>query len=66
VFLSQKLAKLKKKGVCHTVALPFILKISEDKKENYRNSNISPCQKYNLQNSPLKETKILQYIIITL
>ncbi len=33
------------KGVCHSVALPLTLKsISRQKKKNYGNSNISPCQ----------------------
>jgi hypothetical protein len=33
------------KGVCHTVALPFTLKLSIlRQKKNYGNSNISPCK----------------------
>jgi len=31
-----------KQGVCHTVALPFILKNILEQKKNYGNSNISP------------------------
>jgi hypothetical protein len=51
-------------GVCHTVALPFTLKsILRQKKKNYGNSNIPPSmQKYDLQQNPLKEIKILQDI----
>jgi hypothetical protein len=60
----------KKQGVCHTVASPFKLKsiFRQKKKKNYGNSNkISPCKNIiNLQNNPLKETKILQDIITTL
>jgi hypothetical protein len=33
-----------KQGVCHTVALPFTLKNILRQKNNYENSNISPCQ----------------------
>ncbi len=56
------------KGVCHnTRALPFTLKSILRQKKNYGNSNISPCKNItNLQKNPLKETKILQDIIITL
>jgi hypothetical protein len=36
-------------GVCHNVALPFTLKGIFRQKENYENSNISPCKKYELQ-----------------
>jgi len=35
-------------------------------KKNYENSNISPCKKYNVQKNLLRETKILQDIILTL
>jgi hypothetical protein len=56
---------IKKQGVCHIVALPYRLKRIVRWKKNYENSNISPCKKYNLQNNPLKETKlILQDLII--
>jgi hypothetical protein len=60
--------KLIMQGECHTVALPFILKSILRQKKNYENSNISPCKNIpNLQKkNPLKETKILQDIIITL
>jgi hypothetical protein len=34
-------------GVCHTTALPFTLK--SILRQNYGNSNISPCKKYNLR-----------------
>jgi hypothetical protein len=33
----------KKRGVSHTVALPFTLKSILGKRKNYENSNISPC-----------------------
>jgi hypothetical protein len=50
---------------CHLLTLKSIL---SQKKKNYANSNISPLQKNNLpqKKNPLKETKILQDIIITL
>jgi hypothetical protein len=32
------------KGVCHTMALPFTLKSILGEKQNYENSNISPCK----------------------
>ncbi len=51
------------------VALPFMYMKTylKAKKKTYENSNISPCKNYNLQKkNPLKETKILQDIIITL
>jgi hypothetical protein len=31
-------------GVCHTMALPFTLKSILGEKQNYENSNISPCK----------------------
>jgi len=37
-----------KQGVHHIVALPFTLKSILRQKKKYRNSNISPCKKYNL------------------
>jgi hypothetical protein len=53
-------------GVCHIVALPFTLKsyyLKAKEELLWKNSNISPCKKYNLQKkNPLKETKILQDI----
>ncbi len=33
------------RGVCHIVAVPFTLKVSEGKKTNYKNLNISPRKK---------------------
>jgi hypothetical protein len=48
VFMTKK-KKDKKKGVCHTVALPFTLKSILRQKKNYGNSNISLCKKYDLQ-----------------
>ncbi len=56
-----------KQGVCHhIVALPFTLKSIIRQKKNYGNSNISPCNKYNLQKNPLKETKLRQDILTLL
>jgi hypothetical protein len=57
--------KVRKQGVCHTLALPFTLKkYLKAKQEYYGNSNISPCkEKPNSKNLP-KETKILQDHII--
>jgi hypothetical protein len=52
-----------KQGGCHIVALPFTLKRILRQKKNYGNSNISPCKNIILKKNPLKETKILQYII---
>jgi hypothetical protein len=48
------------------LALPFTLKKSILRpKKNYGNSKFSPCKNLpNLQNNPLKETKILQDVII--
>jgi hypothetical protein len=34
----------KKQGVCHTAALPFILRSILWQKKNYGNKNISPCK----------------------
>jgi len=48
------------------VALPFTSESILWQKNNYGNSDISPCEKYNLQKNPLKETKILQDIITLL
>jgi hypothetical protein len=49
---------------CHPFTLKSTLKAKE---ELWKNSNISPCKNIlNLQNNPLKETKILQDIIITI
>jgi len=53
-----------KQGFCHTVAVPSTLKrILREKKEDLWKLKYFTMQKYNLQNSPLKETKILQVII---
>jgi hypothetical protein len=43
---AKKLETFTNKGwVCHTVALPFTLKISVlRQKKNYENSNTSPCK----------------------
>ncbi len=46
-----------KQGVCHTLALPFTLKVK------LRQKNISPCKNIIFKKNPLKETKILQHII---
>jgi hypothetical protein len=43
-FQYQKLQDNSRQGVCHTVALPFTLKIILRQKKNYGNSNISPCK----------------------
>jgi len=56
----------KTQGVCHILALPFTLKSILRQKKNYENSNISPRKNIIFQNNPLKETKSLQDIIITL
>jgi hypothetical protein len=45
------------------VALPITLKNILRQKKNYENSNISPCKNI-IKKNPLKETKILQDIII--
>jgi hypothetical protein len=50
-----------------TTQLPFTLEsILRQKEECYGNSNISPCKHIIFEKNPLKETKILQDIIITL
>jgi hypothetical protein len=51
-----------KQGVCHNVALPFTLKRILRQKNNYGNSNISPCKNIIFKNR-LKKTKIFQDII---
>jgi hypothetical protein len=56
-------------GVCRTMALPLAFQKPSrgKKKKNYGNSNTSPCTNIIVKNkNPLKETKILQDIIITL
>jgi hypothetical protein len=55
--------KQNKQGVCHTVALPYTLKICFKAKEELRKFKYFTIQKYNLQKNPLKESKILQDII---
>jgi hypothetical protein len=55
-----------KQGVCHTVALPFTLKKYLKAKEELWKMKYFTMQKYNLPKHPLKTTKILQDIIITL
>ncbi len=52
-----------KQGVCHTVALPFTLKVMLRQKEELWKLKYFIMQKYNLQKNPLKEKKILQDII---
>ncbi len=53
-----------KQGVCHTVALPFLpKKYLKNAKEELWKLKYFTIQKYNLQENPLKETKILQDII---
>jgi len=54
-----------KQGACHTAALPFTLKKYFKAKENLCKLKYFTMQKYNFQKNPLKETKILQDIIIT-
>jgi hypothetical protein len=53
-----------KKGVCHTLGLPFILNSILRQKKNYGNSNISRHKNIIFRKNPPKETKILQDIII--
>ncbi len=48
------------RGVSYYGLAIYILKSILRQKKNCGNSNISPCQTYNLQKHPLKETKILQ------
>ncbi len=66
VFLSSQL--LNKQGACQTMAfLPFTLQSILKAKEELWKLKYFTMQKYiNLQKNPLKETKILQDIIITL
>jgi hypothetical protein len=55
----------KEQGVCGLAI--YIKKLSLRQKKNYGNSNISPCKSIIfIKKNPLKETKILQDIIITL
>ncbi len=57
-----------KQRVCHKCDLAiYIKKVSSyGKKKNYTKLKYFTMQKYNLQENQLKETKILQDIIITL
>jgi hypothetical protein len=50
-------------GFYHTMALPFTLKCILRQKEELWKLKYFTMQNYNLQNNPLKETKILQNII---
>jgi hypothetical protein len=53
---------LLEQGVCHTVALPFTLKsILMQKKELWKLKYFI-MQKYKVQKTPLKETKVFQDI----
>jgi hypothetical protein len=53
--------------VSHCGLAIYIRKYLKAKEELWKNSNISPCKnRPNLQTNPLKETKILQDIILTL
>jgi hypothetical protein len=54
------------RGVSNCVALPFTLKTILRQKKNYGNLNISPYKNIIFKKIPLKETEILQDIIITL
>jgi hypothetical protein len=62
------LIKDAKQGVYHTL-WPYHLHqhVSEGKKKNDQNSNISPCKNVpNLQKNPLKETKKFFKILLQL
>jgi hypothetical protein len=54
------------RGVSHYGLAIYIKKYLKAKEELYGDSNISPCKNIIFQKNPLKETKILQDIIITL
>jgi hypothetical protein len=69
VIIVQNIATKKhqqQQGVCHTVALPFTFKKYLKTKEELWKLKYLTMQKYNLPKIVLKETKILQDIIITL
>ncbi len=51
-----------KRGVCHTVALPFTFKSILMQKDELWKLKYFIMQNYNLQKNPLKEIKILQDI----
>jgi hypothetical protein len=46
-----------KQRVCHTLALPFTLKIKLRQKTNYENSNISPCKNIIFKKKSSKRNK---------
>jgi hypothetical protein len=46
-----------KQGVCHTLALPFTLKVKLRQKTNYENSNISPCKNIIFKKKSSKRNK---------
>jgi hypothetical protein len=50
------------KGVCHTVALPFMWKRILKAKEELWKLKYFTLQKYNLQKNPLKETKTFEIL----
>jgi hypothetical protein len=52
------------RGVCHTMALPFTLKIYIlRQKKNYENSNISPCQNIIFNKSSKRNQNPSRYLI---
>jgi len=57
------LTPYKTRGVSHCVALPFTSKKYLKAKEELWKFKYFTMPKYNLQKTPLKETKILQDII---
>jgi hypothetical protein len=59
----KKKKKTKIMGVSHCDLAIYIKNILRQKK-SYGNSNISPCKNIIFKKLPLKETKILQNIII--
>jgi hypothetical protein len=59
----ETLANFIRQGVCHTMTVPFTLKGFLGQKQDYGNSNISPCNNIIFKKNPLKEIKILQDII---
>ncbi len=50
-----------KRGVCHTVALPFTLKSILRKKKNYGNSTISQCKNIIFQKSSKRNQNPSRY-----
>jgi len=59
--LKNKITKMIKQGVCHTVALLFTLKSILRKKKNYGNSNISPCKNIIFQKSSKRNQNPSRY-----